>query len=236
MKQILLVVMLFTTTLIFSQKNKSAVGILKECGFTTQDVFKIVDLSSCSYSFIANCTTHSYSNDNKTNNTYTRAYEYDFTKDRGERFTLLTFDEKEPSARKIKKFNKEKNFYIKDKKIILKEKDFFIKKDSENIIVIGFNFPKEELPPSIAFMAHSTGNIFIDKNNNKITRIEIKSTESFNMKIFHIVSMDINIDIEYNKEHKMYYVSKEFTNTQALILGNIINIDMTEQYSDFKFN
>jgi hypothetical protein len=96
--------------------------------------------------------------------------------------------------------------------------------------------PKEELSSKVAFMAHSTGYIYIDKASKRITKIQIKSNESFNLKIFHVTSMTIDIAYNYNKEHNQYYIDSENTNMKVLILGSTADFKLEEKYSDFRFN
>jgi hypothetical protein len=85
-------------------------------------------------------------------------------------------------------------------------------------------------------MAHCTGYIYIDKKQGRITKIQIKSNEAFNLKIFHVTEMTININIAYNDEHKTYYVSNEQSNMKVLLLGSIVAFTIKEEYSDFIFN
>ncbi len=233
MKKIFLIITVVTAFISYSQDN--AVKILKQYGFTPENVFNIVDASSSKYSFTANCTTKTHSDANNTDDSSTRVYSFDGNKKEGEKFTLVSVKGKEPSAKKIKKFNKEKNSYNDNQKLILSDKDFFVKSNDENSAVIGFKMPKEELPAKMAYMAHATGYIYIDKKTSKITKLEIKNNEAFNMKIFHVVSLDININISYNEDKKLYYVTGETTDMNVLILGSVTNINTVEDYSDFKF-
>jgi hypothetical protein len=85
-------------------------------------------------------------------------------------------------------------------------------------------------------MAHCTGYIYIDKKQGRITKIQIKSNEAFNMKIFHVTEMQIDIELTYNEEHKTYYVSQEQRKMKVLLLGSIVAFTIKEEYSDFKFN
>jgi hypothetical protein len=233
MKRMLFVSMLFFALGGFSQEK--AIDMLTKYGLTTKDVFNIIDMSSNSYSFTADCKTHSYSKENNLDKTETRVYKYEGSKNVGEKYTLISVDKKAPSKKKIKKFNKEKNSYVNDNKIHLRDEDFFIKSDKNDTLIIGFDLPKEELPAEIAFMAHSTGSVFINKKSKEVIRVEIKNKEPFNLKIFHVVELDTKIEIGYNEEHKQYFVSKENVHMQVLILGSITNIDIIEEYTDFKF-
>jgi len=219
---------------VFAQKD-DAVTILKQYGFTPENVFNVIDISSSKYSFTASCKTKTHSDVNNSDDMSTRVYSFDGNKKEGEKFTLVSVKGKEPSSKKIKKFNKEKNSYNDNQRLALTDKDFFVKSTDDNIIVIGFKMPKEELPSKMAYMAHATGYIYIDKKTAKITKIEIKSNEAFNMKIFHVVSLDINLNINYNEDNKLYYVTNETTNMNVLILGSVTSINIEEKYSNFKF-
>jgi len=233
MKKIYLIFAIATAFISYSQDN--AVKILKQYGFTPDNVFNVIDVSSSKYSFTANCTTKTHSDANNTDDLSTRVYSFDGNKKEGEKYTLVSVKGKTPSSKKIKKFNKEKNSYNDDKKLTLNDKDFFIKSNDDNLAIIGFKMPKEELPAKMAYMAHATGYIYINKKTNKITKIEIKSNEAFNMKIFHVVSLDININLKYNEDKKLYYINNEITDMNVLILGALTNINIVEEYSNFKF-
>jgi hypothetical protein len=163
-------------------------------------------------------------------------YSFDSNKKLGERFTLISVDGDEPRKKDFKHFNKEKNSTEPNEAIKLKEEDFSIKSNDEEKAIIVFNIPAEQLNRQTAFMAHCTGYIYIDKKQGRITKIQIKSNEAFNLKIFHVTEMTININIAYNDEHKTYYVSNEQSNMKVLLLGSIVAFTIKEEYSDFIFN
>jgi len=233
MKKVFFIIAIAIALISYSQDN--AVDILKQYGFTPKNIFNVIDISNSKYSFTANCTTKTHSDANNTDDISTRVYSFDANKKEGEKFVLVSVKGKEPTAKKIKKFKKEKNLYNDDQKLTLTDKDFFVKSKDDNFVVIGFKMPKEELPAKIAYMAHTIGYIYIDKKTDKITKIEIKNNEAFNMKIFHVVSLYININLKYNEEQKLYYVVGEISDLNVLILGSVTNINTVEDYSDFKF-
>jgi len=233
-KSILMLVLSVFVLSANSQDNKAS-KILAEYGFTTENVLASLDASSASYSFKANSVTTTVQTANNTTSKVEKVYSYDSEKKAGEKFTLVSVKGREPSKKDIKHFNKEKNTTETDKAMTLKEQDFFIESDDDKTSVIGFNMPKEELSPKIAFMVHSTGYIYIDKTSKKITKIQIKSNEAFNMKIFHVTSMIIDVNFNYNEEHNQYYIESENTKMKVLILGSTANFTLDEKYSEFKF-
>jgi len=233
MKITLILFVVFISSLSFSQE--SAVSVLQKYNFTAQNIFEIVDVANSSYSFTVNATTQTYSKANGVDNKITRSYDFNYKNMEGEKFTLLKVKGKEPSGRKIKKFNKEKNSVQTGKDILLNANNFFIKLNDDNTTIIGFTFPKEQLPSKLAFMAHSTGFIYIDKESAKINKIEIKSNESFNLKIFYVTSLDIVFNLDYDVQHEMYIISNENTEMNVLIFGGSTNIKTEETYSDYKF-
>ena len=217
----------------FGQNDASK--LLSKYGFSTETVLDVLDNSKSDFSFKVNGTNHTYSDANHTDNTVDRVFTFDNSKPAGQKFTLISVNGKDPNKKQYKSFNKEKNSIDSNSKYKLSEKDFFIKSEDESKVIIGFNFPKEELPSKMAFMAHCTGYLFIDKKANLITKLEINSNEAFNLKIFHINEMKITINLAYNADKNIYYATKEKTSTKALIFGSITSIDVEELYSDFKF-
>jgi hypothetical protein len=218
-----------------SQDNKAS-KLLANYGFTTENVLASLDASKASYSFKAESLTTTVQSTNNNTAKIEKVYTYDSQKKDGEKFTLISVNNNEPNKKDYKHFDKEKNTIVTEQSLSLKEQDFFIKSDDEKTSIIGFNMPKEELSSKVAFMAHSTGYIYIDKASKRITKIQIKSNESFNLKIFHVTSMTIDIAYNYNKEHNQYYIDSENTNMKVLILGSTADFKLEEKYSDFRFN
>jgi hypothetical protein len=218
-----------------SQDNKAS-KLLANYGFTTENVLASLDASKASYSYKAESLTTTVQSTNNNTAKIEKVYTYDSQKKDGEKFTLISVNNNEPNKKDYKHFDKEKNTIVTEQSLSLKEQDFFIKSDDEKTSIIGFNMPKEELSSKVAFMAHSTGYIYIDKASKRITKIQIKSNESFNLKIFHVTSMTIDIAYNYNKEHNQYYIDSENTNMKVLILGSTADFKLEEKYSDFRFN
>ena len=236
MKKQLFIALMLISAFSLSAQKQSANELLKEVGFTADNVLSCIDISEANYSFTANSSTvtHQVSNNNtkKTNKIYT----FDSSKKLGERFTLISVDSDEPRKKDFKHFNKEKNSTEPNEAIKLKEEYFSVKSDNKEFAIIIFNIPAEQLNRQTAFMAHCTGYIYIDKKQGRITKIQIKNNETFNLKIFQVTEMTININIAYNEEHKAYYVSDEQSKMKVLVLGSIVDFDIKEAYSDFKFN
>jgi hypothetical protein len=235
MRKIVLILVLSVFVLSANSQENNASKILAKYGFTTENVLTSLDASKASYSFKANSLTTTVQTTNNNTTKIDKVYTYDSQKKDGEKFTLLSINGKEPTKKDFKHFNKEKNIIVTEKGLSLKEQDFFVESDGEKTAVIGFNMPKEELSSKVAFMAHSTGYIYIDKITERITKIHIKSNESFNMKIFHVTSMKIDINFKFNEEHKQYFIESENSTMQVLILGSIADFTINETYSDFKF-
>ena len=219
-----------------SAQKQSANDLLKEVGFTAENILSCIDMSEANYSFTANSSTITNQASNNNTSRTKKVYTFDSSKILGERFTLISVDGDEPRKKDFKHFNKEKNSTEPNEAIKLKDEDFSVKSNNEESAVIIFNIPAEQLNRQTAFMAHCTGYIYIDKKQGRITKIQIKSNEAFNMKIFHVTEMTININIAYNEEHKTYYVSNEQSKMKVLILGSIVDFNIKEEYSDFKFN
>jgi len=234
-KQLIMAIILLTAFSLSAQKQ-SANDLLKEAGFTTDNVLSCIDMSEVNYSFTANSSTVTNQASNNSTKKINKVYSFDSSKKLGERFTLISVDGDDPRKKDFKHFNKEKNSTEPNETIKLKEEDFSVKSNDEESAVIMFNIPAEQLNRQTAFMAHCTGYIYIDKKQGRITKIQIKSNEAFNMKIFHVTTMTININIAYNEEHKTYYVSDEQSKMKVLILGSIVDFDIKEVYSNFKFN
>jgi len=234
MKRLFLILAMVASVFTYSQNDASK--ILKQYGFTTETVLSVLDNSKSNYSFKVTGANRTYSEANKTDNTTHRVYSFDNSKQDGQKFSLVTVEGQTPTKKQLKRFNKEKNTVNSDSKMKLSEKDFFVKSDDDNSTIIGFNMQKDELPSKIAFMSHCTGFIHIDKKSGKITKLDIKSKESFNMKIFHVTELITTIDLAFNKEKNIYYITKEIVDTKVLVLGSVTEITIEEEYSDFKFN
>jgi len=236
MKKHLIMAILLLSAFSLSAQKQSANDLLKEVGFSAENVLSCIDMSEASYSFTANSSTVTNQASNNSTTQTKKVYSFDSNKKLGERFTLISVDGDEPHKKDFKHFNKEKNSTEPNEAIKLKEEDFSIKSNDEEKAIIVFNIPAEQLNRQTAFMAHCTGYIYIDKKQGRITKIQIKSNEAFNLKIFHVTEMTININIAYNDEHKTYYVSNEQSNMKVLLLGSIVAFTIKEEYSDFIFN
>lgn len=235
-KNTFIISLLLMLSAIVQAQDKSIDSILKEYGISTDNILSSMDLSNANYSFKAHSITKSQQEANKQSSQHEKEYLFDASKKLGERFTLISVDGDNPRKKDIKHFNKEKNQVNEQKKLRLKDKGFFVEKENDQELIIGFNVPKEEINSNIAFMAHCTGYIHIDKETKHISKIEIKSNEAFNLKLFHITEMTISINISYSDEFQQYYVAVEKTIMKVLILGSISTFTINENYSNFKFN
>ncbi|MCK5847205.1 MAG: hypothetical protein KAG84_07185 [Bacteroidales bacterium] len=234
MKNLLIIALLTISTVAFAQ-NDNAIELLKKYNLTTSNVLSMIDLSEAPYSYKSKISTHTFSKESNTDNTFYQDYTYEASKEIGERFTLTSNDGKTPTKKDIKHFNKSKNASSMSNKTVLKDEDYFVKSNDEKMLIIGFNMPKDELPSKIAYLSHLTGFIHIDKSINKIIKIEFISNEAFSMKIFHINKMIITMDVSYNEDKSVYYITKEATNSDVLMFGIITKSEITEEFSDFKF-
>jgi len=236
MKRITIFSVLLLCIISASAQTKSAYDLLKQFGVTTDNVLSNIDLSNATYNYRAESVTTTEQEANHSTSTTKKEYNYDANKPLGQRFTLISVDSDTPRKKDFKHFNKEKNRVADTETQKLKEDDFFIKSNDETTAIIGFNIPAEQLNSKTAFMAHCTGYIFIDKNSGHITKIQIKSNETFSLKVFHVTEMTIDINISYSEEHKAYYVNSENTLMKVLILGSAIDLKIDEKYTDIQFN
>ena len=235
MRKLILLTLIIAFAYISQAQDHKASQLLEKYGFTTEHVLNGLDLSNSTYSFSSTITTNTYTASTNSNFKDVRTYSFDAKKEKGAQFTLLSVNDTVPTKSDIKHFNKQHNSSSKQKKVILKQEDFFVKSNDDATAVIGFNMPKDELPSKFAYMAHSTGFIYIDKKSGRITKIEIKSNEAFSMKIFHVTEMLIQIKFAYNEEHKQYYIISENTKMKILMLGAIAESKIEEVFSEFKF-
>ncbi len=236
MKRITIFSILLLWFLSVNAQKQTANKLLKQFGFTTDNVLSSIDLSNVTYNYKAESVTTTEQEANHSTSTTKKEYSYDANKPLGQRFTLLSIDGDTPRNKDNKHFNKEKNSADKTKMQKLKEDSFFIKSNDETTAIIGFNIPADQLNSKTAFMAHCTGYIYIDKKSGRITKIQIKNNEAFNLKIFHVTEMTIDINISYSEEHKAYYVNSENTLMKVLILGSITSFKIDEKYIDLQFN
>ena len=234
-KQVIMAIMLISAFSLSAQKQNAS-DLLKEAGFTAENVLSFIDMSEASYSFMASSSTVTYQASNNNTSKTKKIYTFDSSKKLGEKFTLISVDGDTPRKKDFKHFNKEKNSTEPNEAIKLGKDDFTIQSNNEETAVIAFNIPAEQLNRQTAFMAHCTGYIYIDKKKGRIKKIQIKSNEAFNLKIFHVTEMTIDINIAYNEEYKTYYVSDEQSKMKVLLLGSIVDFTIKEDYSDFKFN
>ncbi len=230
-----LIYILFVGSNSFAQKQ-SASELLKEYGFSTDNILSTIDLSQANYSFKANSVTTTKQEANQSTTKKEIEYSFNSVKPDGKKYMLITSKGKTPSKRAIKRFNKEKNTVVESSAFKLKKEDFFVKENNETELIIGFNIPSDQVNSRIAFMAHCTGYIHVNKKTKRLDKINIKNREAFNIKIFHVTEMNIDINIAYNSEFSKYYVSSEHSVMNVIILGALTDLDVKETYSDFKFN
>ena len=234
-KAAVLFILLFAITYVNAQEE-SAISLLKKYGFTGESVLSILDLSSARYSFKAQSTTTTSTESGGKPSIKEQEYSFDSSKKPGERFTLISVNGKTPTKKDYKRFNKQKNQVSESKKTQLSDDDFFVASNDENQVVIGFNIPADKVNPKIAFMAHCNGYITIDKKSKLVTKIQIKSKEAFNIKVFHVTSMLIDIELSYDENSGQYYATKESSETKALVMGSTTTIRTEDIFSDFKLS
>jgi len=152
----------------------------------------------------------------------------------GERWTLITVNDKAPSKKEIKKFNKAHNTKQPDINGEISDDSWKIVKDTEDEIIISFKYNKESLPKKFDFLASCTGKAFISKKTKRLVRATFTNDGPLKVKIFNVSKLEMIVDYHYIKEEKLYVMDTQHLDMQVKLLGQLVEVEELNEYYHYK--
>jgi len=211
----------------FSQKQE-VMAKLKEYGIAEEFLNTSLKDHDATHSFDITTTT----NDGK-QNIVDKGY-FDPLAPVGKRWILKITNNKEPSKKEIKKFNKAHNTQQLDINGEVDDASWKINRETENIIAIDFKYKKEGLPNKFAFLADCIGTAYINKKSGHLTLAEFKNDKPLKIKVFNVTRLEMTVDYLYLEEGKAYYMKKEHLDMDVKLLGQIVEVEEINEYSNYK--
>ncbi len=152
----------------------------------------------------------------------------------GERWTLETVNDKAPSKKELKKFDKAHNTKQPDINGKVSDKSWKIDSDTEKEIIISFKYEKESLPNKFQFLADCTGKAYIDKRTKRLKKAVFKNDGPLKVKIFNVTKLEMTVDYHYIKEENLYVMDTQHLDMQVKLLGQLVEVEELNEYYHYK--
>ncbi len=159
---------------------------------------------------------------------------FDPTLPEGERWKLISVNEKKPTNKQNKQFHKAHNTSEDSGMGEPEDEDWKILEDNDSELIIGFQYRKENLPHKYKFLAQCKGKVFVNKNEKRLDKVEFYNTEPVKIKIFNVDKLDMVVTYKVDEETKTYLIEKEDILMDARLLGQIVEVKETTEFSDYK--
>jgi len=231
MRMVLLSVMLFLflgiNQSIFGQKAE-VIKRLQELGMSEQLLSGNIIGENTLYSYDAKFSTTS------NNKTDVELASFDPTQPKGSQWVLISKNGKSPSKGDIKKFNKAHNAEQEDINTEPDDSSWKIISDDEHFLIVGMRFNASGLPQKYAFLADCDAELYFDKGAKRLYKAHFYNSKPLKIKIFNVVKLDMTIEYMQIAEKDASVVKDETIVMDVKILGNIVEIIETSEFSNYK--
>ena len=221
------IILLSLTTFIASAQKSEVLKKLKEYNFEEKYLLENLKDSDAQYSFDINTTNV------VGDKTTVQIAKFDATQEVGKRWILLKENGKEPTKKQKHTFDKTHN--TKDEVDgTIEDSSWKIEKDTEDEIVISFQYDKKSLPKRFRYLGDCKGLAFFNKKTKKLEKAEFINLKDLQIKIFKVKKMDLVVYYNYNDEFNTYLISKEDIRMTIKFLGQIIEANDINVLSNYK--
>ncbi len=227
MKNIISFVLLLCTVPSFAQKD-TVLEKLAIYGITEETLGTGLQDTDATHSFDIDITTN-----NGTKNIIEVGH-FNPLKPIGERWILVTVNDKSPSKKEIKKFDKTHNTKQLDINGEVSDGSWKIAKDTDDEIVISFKYDKESLPKKFEFLASCTGKAFINKKTKRLVKATFTNDSPLKVKIFNVSKLEMIIVYHYIKEENIYVMDTQHLDMQVKLLGQLVEVEELNEYYNYK--
>ena len=221
--------LLSLVTFIATAQKSEVLKTLKEYHFDENFLLENVKDSDAQYSFDVNTTNVIGGK------TTIQIAKFDATQEVGKRWILLKENGKEPTKKQLRTFDKTHN--TKDKvNGTIDDNSWRIEKDTDNEIVISFQYDKKSLPKRFRYLGDCKGLAYFNKKTKKLEKAEYVNLKDIQIKIFKVKKLDLVVYYDYNNEFNTYLISKEDIRMTIKFLGQIMEANDINILSNYKKN
>ncbi|WP_152286375.1 hypothetical protein [Flavicella marina] len=221
--------LLSLVTFIATAQKSEVLKTLKEYHFDENFLLENLKDSDAQYSFDVNTTNVIGGK------TTIQIAKFDATQEVGKRWILLKENGKEPTKKQLRTFDKTHN--TKDKvNGTIDDNSWRIEKDTDNEIVITFQYDKKSLPKRFRYLGDCKGLAYFNKKTKKLEKAEYVNLKDIQIKIFKVKKLDLVVYYDYNDEFNTYLISKEDIRMTIKFLGQIMEANDINILSNYKKN
>lgn len=163
------------------------------------------------------------------NDTKVQIATYDPAKPSGQKWTLVSINDKPASESQSAKFNKLYDTDVPPTKV--DQNSWKIIKEDADYLVLGFKFDQSSLVKSNNFLSDCKGQAYINLKTGKLERSEILNEKPLKIKILNLKSLDMDSSLIYNETTKNYQVEKTSLTMLISMLGQQIETQEINEYS-----
>ena len=221
--------LLSLVTFIATAQKSEVLKTLKEYHFDENFLLENLKDSDAQYSFDVNTTNVIGGK------TTIQIAKFDATQEVGKRWILLKENGKEPTKKQLRTFDKTHN--TKDKvNGTIDDNSWRIEKDTDNEIVISFQYDKKSLPKRFRYLGDCKGLAYFNKKTKKLEKAKYVNLKDIQIKIFKVKKLDLVVYYDYNDEFNTYLISKEDIRMTIKFLGQIMEANDINILSNYKKN
>ena len=224
---IMMFVVLGTSKQAIAQKAEIEKRLL-ELGIEADMTFNNLSENSTDYSCNATMT------ETTSDKTTVETASFDPLKPQGIRWTLNTVNERSPSKKDIKKFNKAHNAKQDNVNAEPDDNSWKIVEDDDHLLVIGLKYNEADLPHKYKFLAECNAELYVDKEAKQLYKIKFYNTAPLKIKVFNVVKLDMTVELMPASDEKAMLIKDETIIMDVKLLGQLVEITEETEFYDYE--
>lgn len=216
---------LLVTKVVFCQTNEIEQKF-KEYQFSKDFLTESIKDGNDAYSFDALITTIIE------NKTTIEKGSFDPLRNKGKRWVLDSVDNKLPTKKQIKHFNKMHNIEQPEIKVEVDSSSWAIERD-DDYLVISFKFNPTTLPKKYAYLGDCKGLAFFNKKTKMLEKAEFINEKPIKVNILNVSELDFLILYTYDENENKYLMKKQDMRMTVSLLGQIEHVNYVTIFSNY---
>ena len=176
---------------------------------------------------------HSVSTSPGSDFVYKQVATYDASKPDGEKWTLVSVNDKTPEKFYIKDFREDMNPKKKKSTLLIDEATLKIVKDDDATLLVSFKFIKNSIHHNYSYLADCTSTATISKNAGKLQKLEIINDGPTKLETLKISYVKFDIDYTFNTAIGQYTITRTELNNTGSYLGATASNKTVREYTNF---
>ncbi|WP_439182669.1 hypothetical protein [Carboxylicivirga taeanensis] len=159
---------------------------------------------------------------------------YDPSQKFDERWTLLTYNGKEPSAKELKEFNKNHNFKEEEIKAKIDDASWDIERDRNDYLVVNFKYDSTSSKGRFKYLADMKGKAYFNKRTKLLEKVEYTNERPTKMRPFNVTTFYMLVHYNFNRTENLYQVATEEINMDVKALGKTVLVKDIYEYTNYQ--